>query len=205
MEKEVITSYKGFNPDMTCRGFQYEVGKEYHLEGEVRVCENGFHACENPLDVLDYYNHIEGKYCIVEQSGDIKHHGDKLASSEIKIKAEIGFVGLFNAGIEWLKKTTKTREYNSSGDNAKISSGGNYAQISSGGDYAVICCAGLGSKVKAKKGSWITLTEWSYSVELNDYSPVCVKTEQVDGERIKEDTWYMLKNGEFVECSFKQK
>ena len=85
----------------------------------------------------------------------------------------------------------------SSGDGAKIGSSGDGAQIGSSGKNAVIMCAGNQSKAKAKIGSWITLAEW----ELIDgvYTPVCVKTERVDGERIKEDTYYTLKNGEFTE------
>ena len=96
----------------------------------------------------------------------------------------------------------------SSGDYAKIGSSGNSAQIGSSGDYAkiestgfdsVICCAGHNSRVKAKKGSWITIAEWEYSQEKGRWIPKCVKTEYVDGERIKEDTFYCLENGEFKE------
>ena len=96
----------------------------------------------------------------------------------------------------------------SSGYSAKIGSSGDYAQIGSSGDSAkidstgedsVICCAGNDSAVKAKKGSWITLSEWKYSDEKNRWVPVCVKTEFVDGERIKADTFYKLVNGEFTE------
>ena len=85
----------------------------------------------------------------------------------------------------------------SSGDSAKIGSSGYSAKINSTGKNAVIMCAGDNSKAKAKIGSWITLAEWK--TINNVYTPVCVKTEQVDGERIKEDTYYQLKNGEFVE------
>ena len=87
----------------------------------------------------------------------------------------------------------------SSGYSAKIGSSGDYAQINSSGLDSVICCAGHNSKVKAKKGSWITLAEWEYSNEKERYIPKCVKTEFVDGERIKEDTFYRLENGEFKE------
>ena len=87
----------------------------------------------------------------------------------------------------------------SSGDSARIGSSGNYAQINSSGLYSVIMCAGINSKARAKIGSWITLAEWKYSDEKERYVPVCVKTEYVDGERIKEDTFYVLKNGEFKE------
>ena len=85
------------------------------------------------------------------------------------------------------------------GDYAKIGSSGDYAKIGSSGDYAVICCAGHGSIVKAKKGSWITLSEWKYDKKTRKNIPICVKTMQVDGEIIKEDTFYKLENGEFKE------
>ena len=87
----------------------------------------------------------------------------------------------------------------SSGDSAKIGSSGDSAKIGSSGKDCVICCAGHISVVKAKKGSWITLAEWEYSEEKERYIPKCVKTEFVDGERIKEDTLYKLIDGEFVE------
>ena len=87
----------------------------------------------------------------------------------------------------------------SSGDSAKIGSSGDYAKINSTGEDSVICCAGNGSAVKAKAGSWITLAEWEYSDEKGRFAPRCVKTEYVDGEKIKADTWYCLKNGEFEE------
>ena len=87
----------------------------------------------------------------------------------------------------------------SSGDSAQIGSSGDSAQIDSTGEDSIICCAGHNSIVKAKKGSWITLSEWEYSDEKDRWIPKCVKTEFVDGERIKEDTFYKLVNGEFTE------
>ena len=209
MEEKKIKAYKGFNSDMTCRDFQYEVGKAYELpQGEeVEVCSNGFHACENPFDVLWYYNDIDGRYCEVELSGDIKDGIEKLAASRIAIKEEIGFTGLLTAGIEYLTQlivlSGDAAKIGSSGNAAKIGSSGGDAQIGSSGDAAkisseglnaVVMCAGYNSCVRAKVGSWITLAEW-----VNG-KPVCVKTEQVDGERIKADTWYNIENGEFVEC-----
>jgi hypothetical protein len=89
----------------------------------------------------------------------------------------------------------------SSGDYAQIGSSGNSAQIESAGKDSVICCAGRDSAVKAKAGSWITLAEWEYSEAKNRYVPKCVKTEYVDGERIKADIWYKLIDGEFAEVS----
>ena len=89
----------------------------------------------------------------------------------------------------------------SSGNNAKIGSSGYCAQIASEGKYSVICCAGNGSIAKGKVGSWITLSEWKWSDEENADIPVCVKTEKIDGVKIKADTFYKLKNGEFVEVT----
>ena len=238
MEKEKIIAYKGFDNNLCCRGFQFKVGEEYEQQGEIKCCENGFHACTNPFDVLYYYD-VNGKnrFCQVEQYGTIDNSDEdtKQASSKIKIKAEIGMADLFKAGVEWIKEKTnpipiinETKDKNdnpsgnsakigssgdsaqigSSGNSAKIGSSGNSAQIGSSGDYAkidstgedsVICCAGENSMAKAKKGSWITLSEWKYSEEKKHYIPVCVKTEFVDGERIKEDTWYKLVNGNFEE------
>ena len=89
----------------------------------------------------------------------------------------------------------------SSGNSAKIGSSGDSAQIESAGEDSVICCAGHDSAVKAKAGSWITLAEWEYSEGKHGYVPKFVKTEYVDGERIKADTWYKLIDGEFTEVS----
>ena len=84
---------------------------------------------------------------------------------------------------------------------AKIGSSGDYAMIGITGEDSVIMCAGKESKAKAKDGSWITLSEWKWSDEKNRNVPICVKTEYVDGNNIKADTWYQLKNGEFVEVT----
>ena len=86
----------------------------------------------------------------------------------------------------------------SSGNSAQIGSSGDSARISSEGKNSVVCCAGANSWVKAKKGSWITLSEWGNNDE-GEYVPIFVRTTQVDGETIKEDTFYRLENGEFVE------
>ena len=334
MNEKVITSYKAFNKNMQCRNFQYEVGKEYEMDGEIKCCNRGFHACKSPMEVWDHYDMLNSRYAEVEQSGKIDEEGDstKVCSSHIKIKAELKLADIIKVGVEWLKDITspskfktdgalydngdRNKQIGSSGDyaqigssgysakigssgdsaqigssgdsaqigssgysakigssgdyakigssgdyaqigssgdsaqigssgdsaqigssgdyaqigssgdsaqigssgdsaqigssgySAKIGSSGDYAKIGSSGDYAkidstgedsVIMCAGNKSKVKAKVGSWITLAEWKWSDEKNHNVPVCVKTEYVDGENIKADTWYQLKNGKFVE------
>ena len=210
-----MKAYKGFNKDFTCRGFQFEEGKEYEEE-EAVLCEKGFHACTNPLDVLNYYNDVEGKYCEVELdevSNDKKENDSKICGKRIKINAEIGFVGLFKMGIEWLKEQTTfskndTKELEkssgnyaqigSSGDDAKIGSSGNGAKIGSSGKNSVVMCAGNNSIAKAKIGSWITLAEWGRD-DNGDWIPINVVTKRVDGVEIKEDTYYKLVNGVFTE------
>ena len=229
-----IKSYKGFDKNLKCRDFQYEIGKEYEMDGEIKVCSRGFHACESPFEVFDHYPMIESRFCEVEQDGNIskEDRGTKICSSKIKIKAELKLADMIYLGVEWLKEITSPEkiktsikdnssgnyaqigssgnyaQIGSSGDDAKIGSSGNYAQIGSSGNYAqidstgegcVIMCAGINSVVKASKGSWITLSEWSYSDKKQRYIPVCVKTEFVDGEKIKADTYYKLAGGVFKE------
>ena len=226
MSEKVITSYKAFDKNMQCRNFQYEVGKEYEMDGEIKCCNRGFHACKSPMEVWDYYDILNSRYAEVEQSGKIdeEENSTKVCSSHIKIKAELKLADIIKVGVEWLKDITSPSKVNadgslndngdrkkqigSIGNSAKIGSSGDYAQIGSSGDYAkigstgedsVIMCAGNSSIAKAKVGSWITLAEWKWSYEKNHNVPVCVKTEYVDGDNIKADTLYQLKNGKFVE------
>ena len=246
MSEKVITSYKAFDKNMQCRGFQYEVGKEYEMDGEIKCCNRGFHACKSPIEVWNYYDMLNSRYAEVEQSGKIEkeENSTKVCSSHIKIKAELKLADIINIGVEWLKDITspskvkadgvlndngdRRKQIGSSGDSAKIGSSGDYAQIGSSGDYAqigssgdsakigssgysakidstgedsVIMCAGNSSRAKAKVGSWITLAEWKWSDEKKRDVPVCVKTEYVDGENIKADIWYQLKNRKFVEVT----
>ena len=255
MAEKVIKSYKGFDSSLSCRGFQYEVGKEYEMDGRIECCERGFHACESPLEVFDHYDMLKSRFAEVEQSGIIDREEDstKVCSSRIKIKAELKLSDIINIGVEWLKDITSPSKVKtgcalndngcekkqigssgyyakigSSGDSAKIGSSGNsakigssgysaqigssgdYAQIGSSGDSAqidstgtdsVIMCAGYKSKAKAKIGSWITLAEWVYCEEKGRHVPVCVKTEYVDGENIKADTYYQLIGGVFTEVN----
>ena len=219
MSKKVITSYKAFDKNMQCRGFQYEVGKEYEMDGEIKCCNRGFHACKSPIEVWNYYDMLNSRYAEVEQSGKIEkeENSTKVCSSHIKIKAELKLADIINIGVEWLKDITspskvkadgvlndngdRRKQICSSGDSAQIGSSGNSAQIDSTGEDSVIMCAGNSSIAKAKVGSWITLAEWKWSYEKKRDVPVYVKTEYVDGENIKADTWYQLKNRKFVEVT----
>ena len=160
----------------------------------------------------------------------ITDDGQKYCTKKLKVGAKLSFSALVQASVDFeFEKSTKidtkmlskdnnekissksdSAKIGSSGDWAQIGSSGNSAQIGSSGDWAkiassgkhsVICCAGNNSIVKAKKGSWITLSEWKFSDEENAYIPICVKTEYVDGERIKADVFYKLVNGKFEEVT----
>ena len=233
-----IKSYKAFDENMRCRGFQYEVGKEYDMNGDIKCCKRGFHACESPMEIWNYYDMLTSRFAEVEQSGKISAEGrtTKICSSHIKIKAELKLADIINIGVEWLKDLTSpskikddstalnddgfdkkqigssgdyaqigssgnSAKIGSSGEYAKIGSSGNYAKIDSTGEDSVIMCAGVRSVAKAKIGSWITLSEWKQDDRKGRLVPVCVKTERVDGIKIKPDTWYKLQDGEFVEAT----
>ena len=139
---ETIKSYKGFRKDMTCRGYQYEEGKEYE-ESNALICENGFHACEYPLDCLIYYSPSESVYHEVEQSGKIsKKSGDtKVASTKIKIGAKLSIAGLVEAAIEYTKERVKQEE-DSDGDYGVSSATGNKGASSATGDYGASSATG---------------------------------------------------------------
>ena len=362
-KENAITAYKGFKDDFSCLDFQYEVGMEYHIDGDVEMCGNGFHACEKPIDVFSYYDLSPNRrYAIVELWGDVVYacNKKKLCASCIKIVKELSLKEMITLAIRMEEKDSSlTNEYDeckdksfasdkdgekmssyvdsasisSSGDRFSLKSCGNYQSVSSSGSHvnidvhsastsvsssgisykiasdgyhskisgsgyygnilsigeystiatsgfgttitskggynniasldtsdifssghnssmyacggsstiasignaakismnsncgyinsiggdatimssgtnskidssgenALIMCSGERTSVKAKKGSWITLTEWKNKGDK--MYPVCVKTEYVDGKKIKEDTWYQLKKGKFIEVN----
>ena len=352
-EQEKIIAYKGFDRNLKCRDFQYEVGKEYQTDGKIKCCRRVFHAFESPLEVWCYRGILNARFAKVELSGTIDRRWNgftKICSSHIEIKEELKLDDIITLGVKWLEDATSpsgtetdsalndkddnsvrimsnddharigssgndvqivssgTYAYigssgsqamiassgkyarigvsgydarigssggnavigssgfattiassgcadciglsggssyvassgnfvqigsigdrdqigssggfakimssgesvqigssggfakiMSSGDSAQIGSSGNDAEISSTGEDAVVMCAGLNSKAKAKKRSWITLSGWRWDSGKRRFVPVCVKTEYVDGERIKSDTWYQLIDGKFEE------
>ncbi|WP_043312953.1 DUF7666 domain-containing protein, partial [Pseudomonas sp. PI1] len=146
--EEIVTAYKGFNQDLTCRGYQFEIGGTYKHEGDVEACASGFHACEYPLDVLGYYRPAGSRFALVEQSGDLsRHDGDsKVASRKISIKAELTIAGLVKAAIEYTTSRCKPVDpespASSTGNRGAASSTGNYGAASSTGDYGAASSTG---------------------------------------------------------------
>lgn len=219
--ENLIHAYKGFDKDLKCRNIQYEVGKDYEQDGNIKCCEKGFHACEFPYDVFSYY--APGKnsrYCTVTQSGKMdKKDGDsKVASSKIHIETEIGLGGIIKAGVKLIfdkvnwkdKKESNTGNYSAAtntGDRSAATNTGNQSVAVSMGGYStakvsgkdsVAVVTGRDSKAAGALGDWIVLTErydWKWDYQIKD-----VKAFKVDGEKIQPNTFYKLVDGEAVEA-----
>ena len=141
-----IRGFKGFDKDLKCRGFQYEIGKDYEQEGEVKCCERGFHFCDNPFDVFRYYSPSDSRYCEVEGDGNADKANDdsKVATSHIHISAEIGLNGLIKAGVKFIldkvnfkdTKSTNTGNYSAAtntGYQSAATNTGNYSAATNTG------------------------------------------------------------------------
>ena len=206
-----MKAYKGFNEKLQCspngKPFQYEIGKEYEHEGEVKPCRSGFHACKSPLDVLWYYPPNTSRYCEVEVDDDCKgdNSDSKVASKRIKIGAEIGVVGLAKAHIEYVKEhvthhvNENDRGAATAGNSGAATAGYSGAATSRGksstGDYGLSVARGNNVKVKGGLNAILVIAEEDdWDCEIKDWKAVVV-----DGEKIKADTWYRLENGELVE------
>ena len=155
-----------------------------------KIGSSGYYA---KIGSSGYYAQIgsSGYYAQIGSSGDSAKIGSSGYYAQIGSSGDSAKIG----------SSGDSAKIGSSGNSAKIGSSGNSAKIDSTGEDSVICCAGHGSAVKARKGSWITLAEWKRSTTKARWVPICVKTEYVDGERIKEDTFYRLVNGEFKEVN----
>jgi hypothetical protein len=170
---EKITTYKGFDKDLKCLDFQYEVGKTYHHEGAVVACKSGFHACENPLDVWAFYPLAEGnRFCRVTQSAAIKE-GTKTVSAVLTVEKEIALGDMIVEGVRYLaaRAEEKTSGYGStlaasgnnstlaasgnnsrlaaSGNNSRLAASGNYSRLAVSGDYSRLAASGNNSRLAA--------------------------------------------------------
>ena len=243
---EMIKAYKGFDKDLKCRGFQYEIGKEFE-EPKASLCNKGFHACLHPLDVLGYYPPTENnRYCVVEidDNGERQSGDTKVCGTKIKVGAEIGIKGLISATFEYVKERCTTDKQGAdntaltggdrsaltggnwsalTGGNCSALTGGNWSALTggnwsaltggnwsaltggnwsaltggdssalTGGEFSVVY-GGEDARVRAKKGSVLALQYWV------DGEFKGIKFKEVDGVKIKEDTYYTLVNGKFKE------
>ena len=216
-----MKTYKGFDVALKCRGYQYEIGKEYEEE-KAKACDYGFHACQNPLDVFKYYAPSSSRYCEVEQSGTLSTYNDdsKVASTKIKICTEIGIKGIVEAGVKFILEKSKLNDgkvsntgYRSAatntGDQSAATNTGNWSAATNTGDQSaasvegiesVAISVGVGGKAKGAKGCFLVLAEWGQSAGAERHIKK-VKAVKVDGKKIKEDTFYILKDGRFEEAT----
>ena len=200
-----IRGFKGFNSDMTCRGFKYDEGKDYEEQGDISVCSKGFHFCLYPLDVFGYYPPAYigmNKFHEVEGSGemDVDTDDTKIACSKIHIGAELSIKSIVDAAIKFtFSKCKWVKEKIATGDQGAASATGDRGAASATGKESIALAAGKDCKAKGALGCWIVLAErgeW----DGNTYPIVSVKAFKVDGKSIKEDTFYTLANGEAVEA-----
>ncbi|HHX5513614.1 TPA: DUF7666 domain-containing protein, partial [Pseudomonas aeruginosa] len=153
--EEVVTAYKGFKQDLTCRGYQFEIGGTYKHEGEVEACASGFHSCEYPLDVFGYYAPGESRFAIVKASGQLSRHDDdsKIASATLVVEAEISMPTMISRALDWImSKVDKSVEQTVVGETASntgnysaASNTGNYSAASNTGDYSAASNTGYQS------------------------------------------------------------
>ena len=221
---EKIIAYKAMDKNMQCRGKQYEVGKTYH-EDKADCCHAGMHACEEPLDVLHYYPLKDSpRFFEVECGGNVDKSGEdsKLACTELTVKGEVNFAGLVKATVNAIFNRAKGKEPFSSGDYSTAGSSGDYSTAGSSGNCSTAGSSGncstaaaTGAYCSAKAdgkdsiavvngacgkacgalGCYLVLTEYD-----DDGHMICAKMARVDGSAIRENVYYTLKNGEFVEA-----
>ena len=182
--------YKAFNPGMICRGKQYEENAVFE-EPEAKICNTGMHYCKNPFDVLEHYGFVNdnaeiNEFAEVEALADEKtDDGRKFCTTKLKIGAKLSIHNFVNAFVEFTLKRTN-------GESAATNTGDWSAATNTGKDGVAVSWGRRG-KARGEKGCYLVLAEYDDSNNL-----VCAKMEKVDGERIKENTFYTLKNGEFA-------
>ena len=194
--------YKGTDKDMKCRGFQYKLGETAVFDGEPHLCKAGLHACEQPIDVLNHYAPNESRYfeADAEEVTDERESDDsKIVAKKMTLKAEIGVPGLVKAQIEYVKNQIGFEDAIKRANAAKENHAtGEQGAASATGKACVALAAGRECKAMGSLNCAICCVErgeW----DGDTYPIIAVKAAIVDGERIKPDTWYQLKNGEFVE------
>ena len=196
-----MKGYKGFNKDLKCRDFQFEIGKEYQEEW-ARACERGFHFCEFPLDVFGYYAPNDSRYCEIDADGDMDKGGDdsKVACTKIKIGAEISLPGLIKAGVNFIFERVNWAEAKESntGDRSAATNTGYQSAASVEGKESVAMAIGYQSRAKGALGCWLVLSECKKDA-MGNWHIADVQSTKIDGESIKADTWYELADGQFME------
>ncbi|EAP3572112.1 hypothetical protein KP389_002213 [Salmonella enterica subsp. enterica serovar Infantis] len=209
MTKEIVT-FKGFNKDLKCRDFQFEIGKTFHHDGKVEACGSGFHACECPFDVFSYYSPADSRFAETISFGitDREEDGDtKIASASITIKAELTLPQFIQRGIEWIwSKIDKSLEQQimcgnwsaatNTGNRSAATNTGDWSAAEVSGSQSVAAAFGIEGKARASEGGAIVLCYRDEDGEL-----IHIRASKVGENGIMPNTWYQLnEDGEFVAC-----
>ncbi|CRQ54158.1 DUF7666 domain-containing protein [Pseudomonas aeruginosa] len=203
--EEVVTAYKGFKQDLTCLGYQFEIGGTYKHEGEVEACASGFHSCEYPLDVFGYYAPGDSRFAIVKASGQLSRHDDdsKIASATLVVEAEISMPTMISRAIDWvMSKVDKSVEQtvvggtaSNTGYQSAASNTGYYSAAEVSGKESVAASLGIEGRARASAGSAIVLCHRDDEGRL-----IHIRASKVGENGVEPDTWYQLNaEGEFVE------
>ncbi|WP_042862629.1 DUF7666 domain-containing protein [Pseudomonas aeruginosa] len=203
--EEVVTAYKGFKQDLTCRDYQFEIGGTYKHEGEVEACSSGFHSCEYPLDVFGYYAPGESRFAIVKASGQLSRHDDdsKIASATLVVEAEISMPTMISRALDWImSKVDKSVEQtvvgetaSNTGNRSAASNTGNQSAAEVSGKESVAASLGIEGRARASAGSAIVLCHRDDEGRL-----IHIRASKVGENGVEPDTWYQLNaEGEFVE------
>ena len=192
-------TFKGTDMKLQCRGFQFEIGKTYTHEGPVKACNSGFHACENPLDVFNYYPPGASRFFKTEQSGSICTHDQdsKIASASIHLKAEVLLPDFIKSAFDWvLSKCTPATSNHTTGDQSASSATGYRSASSANGDNSVAMNIGILGKSKASEHGAIVVCNHDKRGNLRH-----IRASKVGENGIKPDTFYILNDlGEFEEA-----
>ena len=193
-----MKGYKGFEKGLICREKQYTENTVFEEEN-AKICESGMHFCRNPFDVWRFYppcckNGELNDFAEVEALDEEKTDDDiKFCTSKLKIEKKLTFTDFVNAGVKAVLNNVESDKATNTGDYSAATNTGDYSAATVEGKSSVAIVTGYSSKAKGVKGSWIVCTERD-----NNYNILCVKATEIDGEKIKENTFYTLKNGEFV-------
>ena len=219
--------YKGTDKDMKCRGFQFDLGKEY-VEEEAKLCNKGFHGCEYPLDVFAHYAPADSRFFVADLDGvtDEEAEGDsKRAGTKIKLRAEIGIAGIAKAAVEYIKEKAESSK-NQTGNRSAATNTGNWSAATNtgycsaatntgncsaatntgycsaatvDGKESIAIVTGFDSKASGAIGCWLVLTD--RGVWDGETRPIKeVRAVKVDGETIKPGVFYKLVDGEVIEA-----
>ena len=188
---ETKKGVKAFKKGLICRDYQFKENEIFETD-EVKVCEKGFHYCENPLDVLDYYDLCDTEFAEVEDMGVTQVDGNKSATTKIKIGEKLDLKGFIKLAVDFLFDNVKLTGNIELGYNSKVATSGDNSKVAIEGKDSVAANIGIKGQIKGVIGTWITLAEYD-----SDNKILLVKSDKIDGKILKENTWYKLENNKF--------